>query len=105
MENLSYKDYQNKNVFKKRTEVSSVLITGLDKNSFVTDTKNISVKIVDDKGFQVGHYILKNITGFSLLENLITITTSDEMEIKYYFISSMDAEIANNKLNDIINGI
>lgn len=105
MENLSYKEFQNKDVFKNRKEKSTVIINGLSKNSFVVDTKYISMKIVDDKGFQVGHYNLKNITSFSLLENLITISTSDEVGIKYYFISSLDAELANNKLNDIINGI
>lgn len=105
MANSSYKDFKNKNAFKKPEEKSTVVIEGLSRNSFVVDTRYISMKIVDDKGFQVGHYNLKNITGFILLDNLITLSTSDEVGIKYYFISSVDAELANDKLNDIINGI
>lgn len=107
MDYISDKEFWNDLNRKKdlRPQISSIYVKGLTKNSFQEDTKFISMKIVDTKGRQVGHYILNQITGFELKENKIILKTSDEIEITYEFVSTNDAELANEKLNDLINGL
>lgn len=110
MDSILHKEYWGDesgkvNKKSKKQEPSSIYVTGLYGNSFVVDTPNISFKIVDEMGFQKGHYVLNNIVSFDLIEDKIIIHTSDEVSITYVFTSKLDAEIANNKINDIINGV
>lgn len=110
MDSILHKEYWGDDKGKPKvksagTQESSIYVKGLHGNSFVVDTPNVSFKIVDEMGFQKGHYILNNIVSFDLIDDKIIIHTSDEVKITYVFTSKIEAEQANEKLNNIINGL
>jgi hypothetical protein len=100
-----YEKYKDKKVNGSITPISSVFYKNLNSNSFITDTPKVSFKIMDELGTEIGHYLLDNIVSFELDNERIIIYSSDKVFITYEFISITDAEIANNKLNNLINGI
>lgn len=110
MDSIFHKEYwgdekKKTNVKSAGTQESSIYVRGLHGNSFVVDTPNVSFKIVDEMGFQKSHYLLNQIVSFDLMDDKIIIHTSDEIKITYVFTSIAEAEQANEKLNDIINGL
>lgn len=65
---------------------------------------NTSLKIVDENNNILMHFSNSEITSFDLIDNSIYIYSTDTIPFVLRFSSNEEAEIANNRINDIING-
>jgi hypothetical protein len=83
---------------------TSTYFIDLTRDSFVIDKRYISFKIIDELGKNIAHYTLDTIVSIDLDNNKIIIHTSDGVPITYVFRTIPDAEAANDKLNNFING-
>lgn len=63
-----------------------------------------SFKAVDKNGEIVMHFAISELTSIELLDNTIKIFTSDEIPFVIHFASNGEAEYANDRINDMING-
>lgn len=61
-------------------------------------------KALDKDGEIVMHFSIDEITSIELLDNTIRIYTSDEIPFVINFSSNGEAEYANDRINNMING-
>ena len=98
---MSYKNRKTEKIIIETNENNFVLSS---HNQIKSSIINKSFKIFDNFGSPIILFSTSEITSFELLDNTISIYTSDEIPFKLSFYTNDDAEFANEKLNQIING-
>jgi hypothetical protein len=61
-------------------------------------------KVVNDEDKIIMHFSIDELTSIELFDNSLKIYTSDEIPFVMVFSSNGEAEFANDRINDIING-
>lgn len=98
---MSYKEKRKEKII---IETNDANFTLSSNNQIKSSIINKSFKVFDNTGSVIILFSNNELTSFQLLDNTISIYTSDEVPYKLIFYTNEEAELANEKINRIING-
>lgn len=97
--------------WKEKKKVSKVKIDFDDNSLVISNTNQIktsllsnSFKIVDNNNRILMHFSDEEIVSFDLIDNSIYIYSADKIPYVLKFQSNNEAEIGNERINNILNG-
>lgn len=74
-------------------------------NQIKTNIVDTSLKIVNSSDEIIMHFLTNEFSAIEIIDNIIYLYTSDEIPFMLIFRNNLEAELGNERINNIINGL